>query len=240
MRKYAIPKIAYILLILMLTCVTIGNTYAYFSSHATANSNVTLGKISIEWQDYTSEALIPSLFDDPTAIAISGDLTRGEYTSIQARTKTDAEDETTEVSLAMSNVDGTINAYCRIGIVAKYTPKNLTTEITCENGWIQLALKNAKSGVTKLITDNGWFYYNGYYYYGSETKDGEGNVTARTLTELECGTSQEVANNLFLSDSAASNMFGASVSITLTLEGIQTTNDAYQYAWQLPENWIFS
>ena len=140
----------------------------------------------------------------------------------------------------MSNVDGTINAYCRIGIVAKYTPKNLTTEITCENGWIQLALKNAKSGVTKLITDNGWFYYNGYYYYGSETKDGEGNVTARTLTELECGTSQEVANNLFLSDSAASNMFGASVSITLTLEGIQTTNDAYQYAWQLPENWIFS
>lgn len=244
MRKYAIPKIAYILLAIVLTCLSIGGTYAYFSAKYTANSNVTLGKISIAWKDFTKDAYIPSLFDDVNAIAIDSTtpLKRGEYTSIKALLPKDNEedaDKFIDLSLAMSNVDATVGAYCRIEIVAKYIINNTETEQDCNAGDVQLALNS--SLITKIQVNEvtgesyefGWFEDNGYYYYGNATKDADGNITSATLKELTSGATTLIANQLYLSPNANADMLDSSMTIMLTLEGVQTTNEAYKSVWEV-------
>lgn len=237
MRKYAMPKVAYVLLVSILICLSIGYTYAYFSTHIEATSNVVLGKINVVWSDYESDARIPSLFDDPTSIRIDGELKRGEYTTIKARTKDDDENESSNIVLAMSNVGANVGAYCRIKLTATYTPKGSSTPINCDADWIQLVYSSKSSN--KLITETDWFYYEGYYYYGEQLTSKSGAVVSRTLTELERSSTIAIANSLYLSTDASPAMFGASVNIVLTLEGVQTTNEAYRQVWELPENWIF-
>ena len=229
MRKYAIPKVAYVILAVMMLCLSIGYTYAYFSAKHTASGNVTLGKIGISWVDLSGlDAEIPQLFDDPLKIQVSSDqkLQRGNYCQLTAHTKLDEEGETSQLVLGISNGEGTVNAYCRIQIIAKYTPKGSNTAEDCDPGWVQLGYNS------ELLTSQGWFEDDGYYYYGSvNTKDSEGKITKATLTELEASFSWPIANQLYLDPSADAEMLGGSMSITLVLEGVQTKHGAYQSEW---------
>ena len=237
MRKYTIPKITYVLLALILSCLSIGYTYAYFSARHTANANVTLGKISILWKDLETDGYISSLFgEDVSAISIStdGGIKRGEYTPIKAilpQEGANGEPQFANLQLGMSNdFNATVGAYCRIQIVAQYTPQGSSTAIDCEDGWVQLGINS------KLITENGWFEDNGYYYCGRvDTSDSEGNITKATLTEVSSGTAELVANQIYLSPDASAELLGSNLSITLILDGVQTTNGAYGQVWDV--NW---
>lgn len=245
MRKYTIPKIAYVLVVMLLSCLSIGSTYAYFSAKHTASSNLTLGKISIAWKDYVKDAYIPSLFDDVQAIVIDKEtkLQRGQYTSIKSllpKENEEDDDEFIDLSLAMSNVDATTSAYCRIEIIAKYTLNNApSTQYDCDDGTVQLALNDSLitqvqvNEVSGERYESGWFEHNGYYYYGNATKDVDGNITRATLKELSVGETKLIANQLYLSTNADAEMLGASMTIMLTLEGVQTAHDAYKTVWQV-------
>lgn len=241
MRKYAIPKVAYVILVLMLACLSIGYTYAYFSATASAKSTPTLGYIgAVVWRDATSFGEMQGLFDaKPTdgsedvvneamSIAIEGSLSRGNYTPIIA---TDLRGEKLTRMLEIYNKDSSIDVYCRIKITANYTPEGGTPE-ACDE-WIQLAITSGTG--KKLITENGWFYYKGYYYYGSPVKTGE-TITNGNLTAINANASQQVADYLHLVPNAPASMLGSTVTMTLTLEAVQTRNDAHITAWEL--DWI--
>lgn len=246
MRKYLIPKITYVITLLLITCLSIGYTYAYFSAIDYAESNVTLGKINMVWRDYNSNfAEMETLFNNkPTegedivneamSIQVKGSLKRGNFTEIIA---TDVKGNEAARLLEVANVNNDSNgvgAYCRIKIDATYTIDGAAPEI-CEDGWIQLALKTGTSD-PKLITSNGWFFYNGYYYYGKQTADTDGNVVSRELKSVASGESRTVANRLYLSSDSPANMLGAKVEIILTLEGVQDSNDAYKSEWGINFN----
>ncbi|MBQ7798218.1 MAG: hypothetical protein IJ371_03760 [Clostridia bacterium] len=243
MRKYAIPKVAYILLIMLIACLSIGYTYAYFSALSTANSTTSLGSIDIAWRDNNSLALMQTLFDDTKttenealSIALNSDLKlkRGDYTEITAN---NVSGKSSTVKLEMLNDKATIGAYCRIRIDASYKHAEDIEATPCEDGWIQLALADGTTNT--LITSNGWFYHKatgseyGYYYYGTKTTDTQTGTTTFKLTELKKGQGQVVADRLFLSADSPSEILGSSVKIVLTLEGIQTTNKAYEDVWGL-------
>lgn len=240
MRKYAIPKAVYGILVLILLCLSIGYTYAYFSAVDSASSTTQLGLIDISWRDNNHFSSMQFLFDktetdtnEAQSIAIIGELERGKYTEIKANNKAGT---LTNVRLEASNSLGTVGAYCRIKLEASYIPLNSATPIPCST-YIKLALDTGDEKV--LITDlniadhniNGWFYDNGYYYYGTKTTDPETGKTTYNLTELTAGGGQVVADYLYLDTSASSNMFGSSVSIKLTLEGVQSANNAYESIW---------
>lgn len=242
MRKYAISKFAYILLVAILISLSIGYTYAYFSAQTRATAKPTLGKISILWRDFEEEAYFTSWFDDVSAIKIDSNLKlqRGDYTPIKGvlpKEDEDAADEYINLSLGMSNIDATVDAYCRIQIVAKYTPKNTSTVKDCTPGWVQLALNSAvitqkvENQQANTTTEKGWFEHNGYYYYGTATKDSEGDIISATLKSLPATETMPIANQLYLAGDAGNEILGSSMSITLILEGVQTTNNAYQAVW---------
>ncbi len=238
------PKIAYVLVVVLLSCLSLGYTYAYFSAKDSASSNVTLGKISILWKDYAQDAYISSLFDEVQSIVIDPQtsLKRDEYTSIKAllpKEKENDADEFANLSLAISNVNATASAYCRIQIEAKYIINNTSTEVDCADGVIQLALNSAVitktqvNEVTGEIYQTGWFEDDGYYYYGNAVKDEDGNITSATLKELTAGETTLIANQLYLAHNAEAQMLGSSVSIVLTLQGVQSTNQAYKSVWEV-------
>ena len=242
MRKYLIPKVTYVIALLLLTCLSIGYTYAYFSGIAYAESNVTLGKINMVWRDFNSNwAGMDTLFNikpaegedgvnEAMSIKVKGSLKRGNFTDIIA---TDINNKEASRLLEVANIndDDGVGAYCRIKISATYTIEDAEPE-TCEDGWIQLALKMGNND-PKLITSNGWFFYNGYYYYGKQTTDPDGNVTKRQLTSLSSGGGLALANYLYLSSDSPASMLGAKVEIILTLEGVQDSHGAYKSAWEI-------
>ena len=237
MRKYAIPRVAYVLLVLMIACLSIGYTYAYFSAEATATNDTELGKINIVWNASSTDksGQVSNMFNNSSNIPILSKIKRGEYTSILALGK---EEDELAITLRMSNSgDASVPAFCRLKIEATYTPLN-GTETECDPGWIQLALGNEAS--KELITErstNGWFYdeYTGYYYFG-EMYTNNGSPVVE-LFELGEGQSLAVANYIYLDSSAPSEIIGATVNITLKLEGVQTTNDAYKQASVWGVNW---
>lgn len=236
MRKYSIPKIMYVLLILMIASLSIGSTYAYFSAIATANGTLSMGKIEIEWVDNNKNATIKYLFDDNTtedtnealSISISGRLKRGDYTQILSK---DSEGNDVPIKLEISNANGLVSAYCRMKITATY--KQIDGTVTpCSNEWLQLALAdeddpNNKTFITNL--DNGWVFneYDKYYYYGIVSND------VYILRELEAGAGQLVADYLYLSSDVPSSLLGSEMHIILTLEAVQTANNAYKTLWNL-------
>lgn len=225
MRKYAMPKVAYILLMMILLCLSIGYTYAYFSAIDKVKGSLILHSINVSWRDGGSnDARIPTLFDNPTtneneamSIAITGELVRGGYTQIKAR---DINNNIKNIKLKISNF-GTTGAYCRIKITGTYLDKNNEQKV-CEDGWLQLALSDDDS--YDLITENGWTYYNGYYYYGADIN---------SLTELSRNSGLTVADYLYLSSTSSADVYGATLNIVLTLEAVQSSNNAYKSVWNL-------
>ena len=233
MRKYALPKYIYIGVALMLIVLSVGYTYAYFSAIATANAGLTLGKIDIVWRDANYNSSISAEFEDSSSIAISSTLKRGQYIPLKSVIEKGAQKgKEVDLRLQISNVNGTVGAYCRLKITATYQATdaqgNAVGEVfTCDDGWVQLALDNT------FITDldvNGWVFQDGYYYYGY--LDGD-DLKLNTLAKLQA---QLVVNQIYLSTDADATILGAKAKITLTLEGVQTTNGAYKSVWELPED----
>ncbi len=248
MRKYAIPKIAYVLLVLMIACLSIGYTYAYFSSMAMATNDTELGKINIVWRavltdedDNVKSGEVNNMFNNSSSIPVIGNVKRGGYAEILAL---DKEGDQVAVRLQVSNSgnNASVSAFCRLKIEASYTPVN-GTETQCDPGWIQLALgDSANKTLITEFDEYSWFYdeYTGYYYCG-EMISGDG-IPKVKLFKLTVGQSIPIANYIYLDNSAPSEIMGASINITLKLEGVQTTNEAYKQAsvwglnWQLIEN----
>ena len=86
--------------------------------------------------------------------------------------------------------------------------------VECENGWVQLALNDT------LITSNGWYYNDGYYYYGSK----------ENLTKL---SPNETANS-FISGVTFNENIKATLSMTESGDGktitYTSTGDGYDNA----------
>ena len=225
------PKAVYILLISILLCLSINYTYAYFSTSRTVESVITLNSINVTWRDENSNmALFTTLYDDPNtedlneslSIQLIGEIKRGDYIQLQAK---DINLVTRNIKLHISNT-GTTGAYCRLKITGEYTTK-AGEEKTCEDGWLQLALDEG-DGTKSFITDNGWVYSNGttdgvgYYYYGSSLS---------SLTTFNKNAGMTLADHLFLSAESSTDMYGVSLRITLTLEAVQSSNNAYKSVW---------
>lgn len=230
MRKYAIPKVAYVLLTLILICLSIGYTYAYFSSYYNATSEVSLGQLDVKWIDSISGNAISTIFDKPgtatneaNSIAITGELERGGYAEIKANNK---EGNLTKVILEIDNTSSSVDVYCRIKLTATYTPQGSNTPVNCNYDWIQLATPNKN-----VITSSGWFYDNGYYYLGAKPKNATDNTTISLTSIQGMYGGQVVAEYIYLSPDASASLFGSTINITLKLEAVQTTNDAYKSVW---------
>ena len=71
----------------------------------------------------------------------------------------------------------------------------------------------------------------GYYYFGTKTTDEQTQTTTITLREVPAGEGREMADYIYLSEDADPEILGSSVNIILTLEGIQTKNNAHQTEW---------
>ena len=221
MRKYSLSY-AVCALMAILLMFSLGYTYAYFSATKAVTGNVSLHNVGVQWEngDFELDAPIATLFDDPTQIVVKSTLSRGTHCPITAETKTEGD---IDVILAMRNTGSTpIN--CRIKINATYVTKNGETK-TCGDQWIKLALSDEydPSSIT-FITDNGWVYHNGYYYYGSSTS---------SLTDVNAGRSVPVADRLYLDPTSNADMYGASVSISIVIEAVQAEHDAYKSEWGL-------
>ena len=224
MRKFAIPKYIYVLLVLMLGVLSIGYTYAYFSSTYKVESKLKIGQVNVVWCDRGTGNVING--ENKTIFVTSEELDVGEFSPIQ--TPTDEDGVMQEIVLEVCNRDATVSAYVRIKIDAKYTPNGESNSINCGEQWVQLALNN--NGVNQKLTENGnWFYDNGYYYYGTN------NGTSKTLTELDINSGKTVASHIYLDNNVDADIYGAIMSITLTVEAVQTTNNAYQSVWGV--NW---
>ena len=238
MRKHLSLANVCMVLMAILLCFSIGYTYAYFSAVKVATGSAKVGRIDVSWRDANNnDASIVSTFDNSTttevnealAIAVKDELRRGEFLEIKEAAKTDSD---VGLKLKIANITGTVGAYCRVSIDAKYTPKNSTTPVDCPVGWIQLALDTNLTDTTDpvLITNSGnWCLYNGYYYYGATSGTGE-NITL-SLTALAAKSGVDVANFIYLSPDASAEIFGSTLSIVLTLEAVQTTNNAYKTVW---------
>jgi len=239
MRKLGFVKIFYVIAISTLLCLSVGSTYAYFSSNTKASAKFTIGNIDITWRNANGgSGFTEELFEDVNSINVTGELKRDGFTKINVQYK----DATyTDVRLQISNRSGTVPAYCRMQITATYTPKNSTQKYDCSD-WIKLALD--LSGEKVFITDlktkgaNGWVFVEGpndeataenddYYYYASGTAD------ELTFTELLNGQNYLVADHLYLSSESPANILGSKINITLTLEGVQSANEAYKSVWGL-------
>ena len=216
MRKYAISKSVYIIWIAILLFLSIGYTYAYFSAIDTVTTNGVVHDINVSWRDENAnDALLSTWFNDVSSIALSSELTRGDFVQIKALNK---DTQLQEVKLKMANF-GSTGAYCRIKITATYV-NNSDEQKTCDDDWFELALADGTD--KNLITDNGWFYHEGYYYYGANVNN---------LTELSRNSGVTVADYIKLSTDSDADIYGANISMTLTLEAVQSSNQAYKYIW---------
>lgn len=220
MRKFAIHKSVYVLVVFVLAVLSIGYTYAYFSSTHQASANLELGKIGLVWRDNAVDKIINN---GANSISITAEeLDAGEFSKIQAPTQDQS--SMRDSVLALMNNNATVPIYCRIKIEATYTPKGETNAIDCGAQWVQLAYDSG-NGNAKLITNNGWFYDNGYYYYG--------NASTKKLQSINVNNGIIVANRIYLSADVGADIYGGAMSITLTGEAVQTTNNAYQSVWSV-------
>ncbi len=250
MRKYSISKIAYIVLIAMLACLSIGYTYAYFSAQVSAESAVKLGRIDIVWRDkntraYITETMFPddngTTKNESLTIPVVDPLKRGECTAI-ATNKGNLKLEVYN----RNNEDLTIvSAYCRIQIQASYIPAGgkEADRVYCkdENGWFQWFQLASKTGTDEngkntysLITEkdiNSWFYKDGYYYLGTKEYDYDLEKDVYSFVEITPGGGIEVADYIYMSPDADAEMLGATVNIVVKLEAIQANNKAYESMW---------
>lgn len=228
MRKYTIPRFAYVLLVLLLATLSFGYTYAYFSSYYDTHIGANMGVIGMEWWDSSINAKINN---GNSSISVNAQtFTSGEFSQIIAPDVNDAT-KTRQSTLQIKNVNTdnglpapTVDVFCRISITGTYTPAGSTEVKNCGADWIQPAYKGTSS-TAKLLTQTGnWVYDNGYYYLGTA-------LNVDSLISVPANQYVIVADHLYLSPDADADIFGASVTITIRVDALQTTNKAYQTLW---------
>lgn len=209
MCKYKI-SVATGFVMLLLLIFSFGYTYAYFSQKASATASLKMYSIQANW--YNSSTF--SQIGNGNTIAIKSALKRGAYTQI-----VDSKDSSTIVlAVNHSEDDDGLEAYCRIKLDATYI--NSLSETKDCSQYIVLAKKSGNS-YTLLNNSTTWKYENGYYYY----KNSSG------LISLGNGDTIDVADYIYLAGNVSTDIFGASVSITLTVEMAQVANDGYKSVW---------
>lgn len=208
MCKYKISLATAFVMLLLMFC-SIGYTYAYFSQKASATANLGVYKTEIKWLDESYSAV-----GDGNTIALKSHLKRGAYTQIQNAEKS------TPMTLHLNYIEETASlpSYCRIKLTATYT--NSANQTKDCSQYITLANLEG-STYTKLQDEDNWSYENGYYYY----KDSTG------LIKLNNEDVVFVAEYLYLDGDISADVFGASVTITLTAEVAQSANDGYKSVW---------
>lgn len=207
MCKYKLSlTTAFVLTLLMF--FSIGYCYAYFSQKATASANLDIYQTEIKWMDDSLSSI-----GNGNTIALNSHLKRGAYTQIQAEGQS-----ATSLRLNYMEETGTLPSYCRIKLTATYV--NSLGETKDCSQYITLA-NYSNSTYTKLENSTSWKYENGYYYY----------KTSSGLTKLENETVILVAGYLYLDGSVNADIFGASVTITLTAEVAQVANAGYKSVW---------
>lgn len=209
MCKYKISLTTSIVMLLLLV-FSFGYTYAYFSQKASATASLKMYSIQAGW--YNSSTFSP--IGNGNSIAIKSNLKRGAYTQIVNSKDNGA------IVLAVNYAEdvGGLSAYCRIKLEASYT--NSLNQVKDCSQYVVLAKKSGSS-YTQLTNSSTWKYDNGYYYY----KNSSG------LIALSGGDTIDVADYIFLSGNINADVFGAPVSITLTVEMAQVDNDGYKSVW---------
>ncbi len=221
MRKYAIPRPIYFMIILMLILLSFGSTYAYFSSKVIATADMSMHNVNVAWADMSSEsflrdALISSEFSDINNIALVNKLKRGENVQIQC---VDKDGATVDVFLSVATDEASTPVYCRVKIQATY---NNGTEDVDFSEYIQPKYKYPNStGTLSNVSTYGWVYENGYYYYkqGGNLKSIAGNNTIR------------FPNYIYLSEECSADLLGREVSLSFRVEAVQASASAVSSVW---------
>ena len=231
MRKYAIPKTFYAILIALILSLSIGYTYAYFSAYKTADGGASIHNVNVNWYNLYSLKDMDAEFGENTTIQVASKLKRGACSTIYLGTE--GEDNYQPISLALSS-ESQIGVYCRVKLEAIYTSKTVTDQDCSE--WIKLANNNDDGSYTLLENSGTWIYLNGYYYYGAEdtsTGDKDSNGIGVIPIPILNEDITPVASLLYLDDEQSSaDIYGATVTITLTLESVQAANEAYKTWWK--------
>ena len=216
MRKYSIPKAAYILLVSILVALCIGYTYAYFSSYYENVTEPELGYIEMFW--YDEKGFTVNGPNGGNIVAIGAEKLKSDtHSQILAM---GANNTTRPIELWLGSGAATVPAYCRVKIEATYIPSGQEEAKPCGEQWIQLSYQG-DNDEPELITDLDWFYYDGYYYYG----DGSTN-TLKEWWDEGFEWQEPVADHIYLSPTVDPDVFGSQISIKLIVEAIQTTNGA--------------
>lgn len=222
MRKYAIPRPVYFMIILMLILLSFGSTYAYFSSKVIATADMSMHNVNVAWADMSSEStfsrdgLISANFSNINDIVLVNKLKRGESVQIQC---VDNKNATVDVFLSVATDEASTPVYCRIKIQATY---NNGTEDVDFSEHIQPKYKFPNStGTLENVSIHDWVYENGYYYYkqSGNLKSINGNQTIR------------FANYIYLSEECSADLLGREVSLSFTVEAVQASASAVSSVW---------
>ena len=207
MRKFSIPIIMYVISIAMLLTLSIGQTYAYFSAIKTASGSVGMADVSMVWRDGNTMSPLDTIFDDVNSIVVSSNLKRSEYTQIQGLQNSTIQNITLLIQSTSS-----IDVYCRVKLTATYISDGETKD--CSE-YILLAYNGSE------ITSTGsWKLEDGYYYY-----------KGTNLTAISSGSAVRLANQFYLSPNSDADIFGKQISIQLTAQMVQASNNAEQFEW---------
>jgi hypothetical protein len=210
------------MIILTLILISFGSTYAYFSSKTIAIADMSMHNINVAWADMSSsgnavDGLLSAEFSDINHISMVSKLKRGEDVSIKCLDKTSAE---VDVFLAVSiDAEATTPVYCRIKLTATYEDGGTTYDFS---QYVEPKYKYPDaSGTMDAVSGHNWIYDNGYYYYKS------GGV----MSKMSPGRNYRFANYLYLSDTCSADLLGRSVKLSLTVEVVQASTEAYKEVW---------
>ena len=225
MRKYAIPKLLYLVAVVMLVSLSFGVTYAYFSATVTVTGTAKMNQLVCYWIDSPTFTQVSGIVSDTSEIQLVNTLQIGEHTRIKVQV-----DSTTqrEISLGIGRQGNDVEAYCRIKLVALYsvddwvTSKDCSSSISLTNSYVD---SSSGEDVTKYndINGHGWTRDGNYYYYGTKASPTPFATNAIKL---------DVAEYIHLASNATPELYGASVKITLSLDIVQSAHDAHTFVWK--------
>lgn len=239
MRKYHAPKLAYIFISAILLCFSFGYTYAYFSANAVVEATSKTNRASVAWYHIkpdNSDTDVDGLkiYSSNNTVTLTNSLRHGQYSAIQAQVyktvtsqgQTTIEPETgsggtpvsQNVKLAVKNT-GDVSIYCRVKLSASYKDANDNTIDISEH--LRLVVYLNSEYVYSEDTDY-WAYSNGYYYLGESSS---------SLTKITKNNYVVLADYVYLSPNASADLYGKSISVTITVDAVQSDHITSQDMW---------
>lgn len=238
MRKYSIPKCLYIFVSAILLCFSFGYTYAYFSAQDVVSGNAAIYSVDVSWINLSTSSEIAgsNLYpNNSDTITLANNLVRGAYTHMQSPTYDNngavVKDNNGNVKLQNVNAaiqnNSQIPIYCRVKLVASYVDaSSQTVDIT---QYVKLGYYSEEAGEPEFITTNSWVYDNttGYYYYAPT-----GNISNLAEQDaIQPSNGCAVAEYIYLDPSSSTVLYGKDINMTLSVEAVQASNNAYKSVW---------